>query len=152
MIFERTRLSRKKSHNFAWSCAISNIFYCAMLCRQIWIKFMPKITWFRLLSGHYNQMMKFQSSSTNIENKVWNECNLEILSVCPTGKVKEGLARLGTLFISSIFSSITNLQNGRFNKHISLFSTWLYNIKDFNKVTICLFYAWRKVDERPTKI
>ena len=28
MIFERTLLSRKKSHNLAWSCAINNIFYC----------------------------------------------------------------------------------------------------------------------------
>ena len=28
VIFERTLLSRKKSHNLAWSCAISNIFYC----------------------------------------------------------------------------------------------------------------------------
>ena len=30
VIFERTLLSRKKSHNLAWSCAISNIFYCAV--------------------------------------------------------------------------------------------------------------------------
>ena len=29
VIFERTLLSRKKSNNLAWSCAISNIFYCA---------------------------------------------------------------------------------------------------------------------------
>ena len=29
VIFERTLLSRKKSHNLAWSCAISNIFYSA---------------------------------------------------------------------------------------------------------------------------
>ena len=27
--FERTLLSRKESHNLAWSCAISNVFYCA---------------------------------------------------------------------------------------------------------------------------
>ena len=25
---EKTLLSRKKSHNLAWSCAISNVFYC----------------------------------------------------------------------------------------------------------------------------
>ena len=30
VIFERTLLSRKKSHNLAWSCAISNIFYCVL--------------------------------------------------------------------------------------------------------------------------
>ena len=28
VIFERTLLSHKKSHNLAWSCAIGNIFYC----------------------------------------------------------------------------------------------------------------------------
>ena len=30
VIFERTLLSRKKSHNLAWSCAISNMFYSAL--------------------------------------------------------------------------------------------------------------------------
>ena len=34
VIFERTLLSRKKSHNFAWSCAISNIFYYAGAVKQ----------------------------------------------------------------------------------------------------------------------
>ena len=29
VIFEKTLLSRKESHNLVWSCAISNIFYCA---------------------------------------------------------------------------------------------------------------------------
>ena len=28
VIFERTLLSRKESHNFAWSCAIRYVFYC----------------------------------------------------------------------------------------------------------------------------
>ena len=32
VIFERTLLSRKESHNLAWSCAISNDFYCAISC------------------------------------------------------------------------------------------------------------------------
>ena len=31
LIFERTQLSRKKSHNLAWSCVISSIFYCATI-------------------------------------------------------------------------------------------------------------------------
>ena len=30
VIFERTLLSRKKSHNLVWSCAIINIFYCVV--------------------------------------------------------------------------------------------------------------------------
>ena len=30
VIFERSLLSRKKSHNLAWSCAISSLFYCGI--------------------------------------------------------------------------------------------------------------------------
>ena len=38
VIFERTLLSRKKSHNLAWSCAISNNFYCALWSSRSSIK------------------------------------------------------------------------------------------------------------------
>ena len=31
VIFERTLLSRKESHNLAWSCAISDVLYCEAL-------------------------------------------------------------------------------------------------------------------------
>ena len=31
VIFERTLQTRKKSHNLAWSCVISNVFYCVFL-------------------------------------------------------------------------------------------------------------------------
>ena len=42
VIFERTLLSRKKSHNLAWSCAISNIFYCGIEAR-IFTLFLSKV-------------------------------------------------------------------------------------------------------------
>ena len=44
IIFKRTLLSRKKSHNLAWSCAISNIFYCVTLKN----KFGDVNVWFTL--------------------------------------------------------------------------------------------------------
>ena len=34
VVFERTLLSRKKSHNLPWSCAISNIFYCDVVWQK----------------------------------------------------------------------------------------------------------------------
>ena len=35
VIFERTLLSRKKSHNLALSCASSNLFYCASVKKDL---------------------------------------------------------------------------------------------------------------------
>ena len=54
VIFERTLLSRKKLHKIAWSCAISNIFYCDVVnvhyaCvtfeRKIWVSSFYKDQW-----------------------------------------------------------------------------------------------------------
>ena len=49
VIFERTLLSRKKSYNLAWSCSISNIFYCALFT-------MFKIGCFLL--GHWSSALR----------------------------------------------------------------------------------------------
>ena len=49
VIFERTLLSRKKSHNLAWSCAISNIFYCAQRHSQLTVLLYFTSSWNKML-------------------------------------------------------------------------------------------------------